>query len=130
MGLEVAVPGVSGYGSVAGVVAGLAALHASTRESVGSLPGAVLGEELAGIARARALLDTLEAVRLRAFDTRQEYRADLSASAASWLCHHLHLDPADAHARVRTARLLAELPATADALEAGTVTAAHVHALA
>jgi len=75
----------------------------------------------------------LEGLRTRVlgdFDAAAGGSVDGSPSTASWLRGHCQLAPADAQARVHTARVLRDLPATAEALAAGQIPFASAVAVA
>src|SRR5262249_51460950 len=106
-------------------------LHALLNElaaedvSIGSLR-----DELLELDRARARLDAEVSRRLRAFDRSCEWSVDGSQSAVAFLTTHTRCARADAHHRVRVARQLEAVEATAVAWAAGEITTRHVEAVA
>jgi Domain of unknown function (DUF222) len=92
--------------------------------------GAVVGADLAELVRARHRLDAVIQRRLAVFDGRGLAAADGVPSTAAWLRGKTRISGGEASGRVKTARLLGELPATAAALAAGQITLDHARAIA
>ena len=97
-------------------------------------PDALDDDELAAALMALHHSDAVRAAakaRLTAaFEARQVWANDGSRTAAAWLARHCGLPYGVARAEVRFARRLREMPATAEALAAGEVTAHHARRLA
>ena len=96
---------------------------------VDALPIAAVGELLVQIERAARALEALRTRVIGRFDAAGGGSVDGSASTAAWLRHHCGLDPRDAQQRVQTARVLREMPLTADALASGHIPYASVTAI-
>ncbi|RZS87266.1 uncharacterized protein DUF222 [Motilibacter rhizosphaerae] len=92
----------------------------------GTARGIALLEKHAAIARLQAEFLT----ELAEFDTAGEFVADNQVTAQAWLRHHARMDALDARRAVTAARALRDLPQTAAALAAGTVSARHVDEMA
>lgn len=113
------------------MVVGIERLHALLDEFAAEVVvGTSQRDELLVLDRARARLDAEVARRLRAFDQSLEWSVDGSRSAAAFLVKHTRCAKGEAHHRVRVARQVAELEATAAAWAAGEVTTKHVEAIA
>jgi hypothetical protein len=98
-------------------------------------PASVAPDELAELVRVlESVSSRLAAQSLRVlgdFDQRGVWEVVTAAySAGNWLTHQTGTSRTDATARVRLARALREMPATAAALAAGEITVAHARALA
>jgi uncharacterized protein DUF222 len=94
------------------------------------LSGAGLGAEITELVRARHRLDALIERRLGVVDARGLAECDGVASTAAWLRGKCRIAGAEASGRVKTARMLRELPATAKALADGAITLDHARAIA
>ena len=109
-------------------------LEAGTGEALSVDPDALdddtLAAALVALHRAEAQLAAVKARLTAAFDARRVWAADGSRSAAAWLGRHCRLPGDTARGEVRLARRLRTMPATADALSAGEVTAHHARRLA
>lgn len=92
--------------------------------------GASLRDDLLELERARARLDAETSRRLRAFDRSCEWAISGARSAAGYLVTHTRAARGEANHRVRVARDVEELDATAAAWAAGAVTTRHVEAIA
>src|SRR6478672_10877276 len=92
--------------------------------------GGSVRDDLLELERARARLDAETARRLRAFDRSCEWMVAGARSAAGFLVTGTRAGRGDAHHRVRVAREVDELPATASAWAEGSVTTRHVEAIA
>ena len=98
---------------------GIAALDA---EDLSGLSSQRLGDDLRWLSAQERAIQALQARRLAELDRRQ----DDSEGSAVWLQDNLGLTPSAAHAHIRTARLLQQLPATAGSLRRGEISAQHV----
>jgi hypothetical protein len=96
---------------------------------VADLPAPALGEHLQELMEARNKLDGQIERALAVFDARGYCETDGAASTASWLRGRCRVSGSEASTRVKTARGLRELPATAAALEAGAITLSHAQAI-
>src|SRR5215472_19302519 len=102
------------------------AIDRLAQEDLGLVPASGLGDDLRGL---RFAIDRMEAEfsrRLEHFDRHQGYVPSGYCSAAGWLNDECRMTRSTAWERVRQARRLAELQATADAFAAGDVNLAHV----
>jgi hypothetical protein len=97
---------------------------------VDGMGASVLGAHIRRLMTARDRLDGQIGRALQVFDARGYGESDGAASTASWLRGRSHISGAEASARVKTARALRDLPATARALEDGAITFAHARAIA
>ncbi|MEO6712205.1 MAG: DUF222 domain-containing protein, partial [Mycobacteriales bacterium] len=88
---------------------------------VDAMPMVAVGELIVRIEQASRALEALRTRAIGRFDAAGGASADGSASTAAWLRGHCQLSPTEAGARVHTARILRELPATAEALAAGRI---------
>jgi len=103
--------------------------------AAGALRGAALAELTATVQTVRAMQAELESmllVAVREVDARCAHRDDGALSTAAWLRMRARMAPGEASSCVRTARALAEpeLAATAAALRAGDIDAAHAREIA
>ena len=89
-----------------------------------------LAAALVALHRLEAGVAAVKARVTAAFDARRVWAADGSRSAAAWLGRHCRLPGDAARGEVRFARRLRTMPATADALADGSVTAHHARRLA
>lgn len=89
-----------------------------------------LRDDLLDLERARARLDAETSRRLRAFDRSGEWAVSGARSAAGYLVTHTRAARGEANHRVRMARDVGDLDATASAWAAGAVTTRHVEAIA
>lgn len=105
--------------SVMSAVDELAQLDASL--DVDAMPIIAVGELLVQIERAARALEGLRSRAIGRFDAAGGGGADGSPSTAAWLRGRCQFSPADAQARVHTARVLRDLPLTAAALAAGLI---------
>ncbi len=85
---------------------------------------------LARLERARAQFEGWMLGTVATFDESQAWRLDASYSAANWLQAHAGTSKWDASRRVRLAKHLQDMPATAAALRAGQITVEHARVLA
>src|SRR3954471_11268958 len=115
---------MSAVSAVAAAIDGLAAVD------VGGMPAAALGAHIRALMVERDRLDGAIERALGVFDAAGYGEADGAASTASWLRGRCRVSGGEASARVRTARMLRQLPATAAALEAGAVSLAHARVIA
>src|ERR1700710_1380286 len=76
----------------------------------GEIVGVTQRDELAGLWQQKARFDAQLSRRIGEFDTSVEWSVDGSRSAASWLLRDLRLATGEAHARVRVARQIAQMP--------------------
>ena len=76
-----------------------------------------------------ARLDAQFARRIAEFDTSVEWSVDGSRSAASWLVRNFRLATGEAHARVRVARQMAQMPVANAAWLEGRISSRHVDVL-
>src|SRR3954462_8292033 len=97
---------------------------------VAAMPSAELGAHIRELCAARDRLDGQIERAITEFDTQGMCEADGAQSTASWLRGRCLLPGSEASARVRTARMLRELPRTAAALEAGDISLGHARAIA
>ncbi len=108
-----------------------ALIDAVDAEGLADYPHDELAELMAGL---RSVIDRVESTYLqcvRRVDASGSYSADGALSAAAWLRWRLRLTGAAARDAVQTARELdTRLPALAEALAAGSVSVASVHAVA
>src|SRR3954466_6411820 len=81
--------------------------------------------EVVDLLETRERLDALIQRRAGAWDRDECWAADDALSAVSWLLHSVPMTKTDAMALVRTARHVVQHEATAKALAAGDVSAAH-----
>jgi hypothetical protein len=91
---------------------------------------ASLRDDLLVLERARARLDAETSRRLRAFDRSGEWAISGARSVAGYLVSHTRAARGEANHRVRVARDIDELDATALAWASGAVTTRHVEAIA
>jgi len=109
------------------VLAGLAELASEARAG---WPAEAQSERVRGLADLRERVEA-ELVRAVAqWDAERAWEADGALHPASWLANRTPMTRAAASQLVRCARLVREHDATAEALAAGTVTAAHVATIA
>jgi hypothetical protein len=94
------------------------------------LTGVAEGAALAELVRARHRLDAVIESRLARFDARGLAEADGVASTAAWLRGKTRMAGAEASGRVKTARLLGDLPETTAALERGEISLDHARVIA
>ena len=92
--------------------------------------GASLPDDLLELERARARLDAETSRRLREFDRSCEWAISGARSAAGYLVAHTRAARGEAHHRVRVARDVEDLDATARAWASGAVTTRHVEVIA
>jgi len=97
---------------------------------VADMPAPALGEHIRGLMAARDRLDGQISRALQVFDARRYCESDGAASTAAWLRGRSRIAGSEASARVKTARVLREMTATATALEDGMITLAHARAIA
>jgi hypothetical protein len=97
---------------------------------VEGMPAAALGAHIRALMTARDRLDGQIGRALQVFDARGYCQSDGAPSTASWLRGRSRITSGEASLRVKTARGLRELPATAQALEDGAITLAHARAIA
>ena len=97
---------------------------------VEGMSASALGAHIRALMRARDRLDGQIGRALQVFDARGYCETDGAASTASWLRGRCRVSGGEASARVRTARALRDLTATAKALEDGAITLAHARAIA
>jgi len=88
--------------------------------------GVARSAEVAELLAARERLDALLFAVVGAWDREKAWALDGSVSPVAWLAHRCAVTRQDATDLVRSARLVARHEATAKALDAGDVTAAHV----
>src|SRR4051812_11707163 len=93
------------------------------------MSASALGAHVRTLMAARNRLDGQIERALAVFDARGYGEADGAASTAAWLRGRCNIAASDASGRVKTARGLRDLHATAEALEAGAITLAHAHAI-
>ena len=87
-------------------------------------------ELLRDIARARNVLDALEAEAIHRLDSMGWYLDDAAVSAKAWLAYRTGIPRAVAGARVRLAKRLRRLPLLAEAMAVGAVTIHHARSMA
>lgn len=97
---------------------------------VGGLPAAALGEHIRALMQQRNRLDGQIQRALTTFDGRGYCEADGAPSTASWLRGRCRISGSEAASRIKTARMMRELPHTTAALEAGAITLGHARAIA
>ncbi len=97
---------------------------------VDELPVMEQPAHMAKLERARAQFDAQMLGQLADFEESQAWRLDASYSAANWLTGHAGTSKWDARRRVRLAKHLRDMPATAAALRAGQITVEHARVLA
>jgi hypothetical protein len=97
---------------------------------VAAMPAAALGADIAELIEARHRLDGQIQRRIGVFDAQGMSEVDAAPSTASWLRGRCRLAPGEASARVKTARLLRELPMVATALAEGEISFDHARAVA
>ena len=95
-----------------------------------TLDDRTLAEALIELRRVRARLAAVEARLVDAVDTRRPWAPAGYRTTACWLADGDNTALGDARGQVRLARRLRTMPATAAALAAGDITAAHAHRLA
>jgi hypothetical protein len=127
-----AIPAPAGapFGLPAAVDTLLAQIRAVAEQEPWTVPVAELGAQLV---RLQTGIDALTGTAARWTQTfaDQDGPADAGAgSLATWLRRELRVTGKDAARRVRVGRLLNQLPATLEALEAGQIGIGHVHVLA
>jgi hypothetical protein len=108
----------------------VAAFRRLTTVAVDDLDSGALGE---GIVAISGLVDGLQGERarwLRPFEQRNGHRDDGAVSIVAWTAHRCHLSPGAAAETVTTARHLAALPETAQALRAGQIGFQHAAVIA
>ncbi|MEO7629755.1 MAG: DUF222 domain-containing protein [Mycobacteriales bacterium] len=98
-----------------------AALRFDPSVDVDAKPIVAVGELIVRIEQASRALEALRSRAIGRFDAAGGASADGSPSTAAWLRGRCQLHPTEAHARVHTARVLRDLPATAEALAAGRI---------
>src|SRR5262245_58323241 len=97
-------------------------------------PGSLTGDELSArireldAERSRVELELLEMV--AAWDARQQWAADGSVSASTWLAWRCEMGRSEARSHVRTARRMRSMPLTVEAARAGRLGASKVALLA
>ncbi len=106
------------------------ALDLDAGVDVDAMPVVAVGALLVRIEQAARALEALRTRAIGRFDAAGGGAADGAPSTAAWLRGHCQLAPDDAQQRVRTARVLRELPRTADALAAGRIPFASAAAIA
>jgi Domain of unknown function (DUF222)/HNH endonuclease len=114
-------------------VSSIAAVRAAVGELAGDDPArdaSTLGAELVELRRLAEALEAQWLRRLRAFDTSGGAEAFGAVSTAGWLRAACRLAPGVARERVRLARRLPDLPATAAAFAAGEITGEHARLVA
>ena len=97
---------------------------------VAGLDDGTVADALVELRRVRARLAAVEARLLDAVDTRRPWASIGFRSTATWLADSDNTALGDGHDDVRLARRLRTMPATAAALAAGDITAAHAQRLA
>ena len=102
------------------------AVDGLAREDLKLVPASGLGDDLRGLRSAIERMEAEFSRRLERFDRNQGYVPSGYCSAAGWLNDECRMTRSTAWERVRQARRLAELPATAAAFAAGDVNLAHV----
>ena len=107
-----------------------AALDDLGGREVSGLPVVLLRQELLDLHALTARLEAAKVDVLRAFGAVQGHRADLNTSLQAWLRNTLKVDAAEASRRVRTARVLPDLPKTEAALRAGDISIEHADLIA
>ena len=109
----------------------IALLHGALDElAADDVTNTSLRDDLLELDRARARLDAETSRRLRAFDRSGEWAISGARSAAGFLVTSARVARGEAHHRVRVAREVEELDATASAWASGAVTTRHVEAIA
>jgi hypothetical protein len=106
------------------------ALDGLATVDVAALPAGALGDHIHDLFDARNRLDGVIERAIGAFDAQGMGEIDGCPSTASWLRGRCRLAPAEASARVRTARVLRELPMVATALSEGEISFDHARAVA
>jgi hypothetical protein len=106
------------------------ALDGLATVDVAGMPAGALGEHIKELFEARNRIDGELERAIGEFDAHGMGDADGCPSTASWLRGHARLAPADASGRVKTARMLRELPKTAAALQAGAMSLDHARQIA
>ena len=106
------------------------ALDGLATVDVGGLPDAALGPEIEELLTARNRIDGQIQRRIGVFDARGLGEFDGAPSTASWLRGRCRLAPIEASVRVKTARMLRELPMVSTALEEGEISFDHARAVA
>src|SRR3954453_734589 len=96
---------------------------------VADMPAPALGEHLQDLMEARNKLDGQIERALAVFDSRGYCETDGAVSSASWLRGRCRVSASEASTRVKIARGLRDLPATAAALEAGAIALSHAQAI-
>lgn len=112
--------------SLADVEAVVAAFLA---QSVDAMPGSQAGAEAVTLAGLIGRLQAARLDRLALVQADGTWALDGSRSAAAWLSRQERSSRAAAGADLKTARLLQDLPATADAVRAGTLPTEHARAI-
>src|SRR3982751_4718442 len=101
----------------------VAQLRAALGEPAGEdVPAMSLRDDVLELERMRARLDAEASRRLRVFDRSGEWGVSGARSAAGFLVKHTRAARGEAHHRVRVAREVDALPATAAAWASGAVT--------
>jgi hypothetical protein len=106
------------------------ALDGLAAVDVAGMPAVVLGADIQELLTARNRLDGEIERRIGVFDAQGMSAADGCPSTASWLRGHCRLAPSDASARTKTARILRELPKTAESLQSGDMSYDHARQIA
>src|SRR5215472_3385674 len=102
------------------------AIDLLAQEDLDLVPAASLSDDLRGLRSAIERMEAEFSRRLERCDRNQGYAPSGYCSAAGWLNDECRMTRSTAWERVRQARRLAELPATAAAFAAGDVNLAHV----
>ena len=118
-----------GGGSVASLRESERAVSALAAEPMGVLSGQELLELVRGLEVVRRRLDAVTDRLAGVVDASGAHGVDGHSSAKAALVHVGRLSGAEAHARVRTARVLSRLPAVAAAYAAGAIPSGHVRAI-
>ncbi|HMK12856.1 MAG TPA: DUF222 domain-containing protein, partial [Acidimicrobiales bacterium] len=97
---------------------------------LGSLTGDELSARIRALDAQRNRVELELAETMAAWDARQQWAADGSVSATTWLAWRCEMGRGEARARVRTARRLRSMPFTVEAARAGRLGASKVALLA
>ena len=96
----------------------------------GAVSDAALGASVRRLQRCESAVYAEKLRRLHEVAERESFRADRERSVADWAGAQLGLSPAEARVQVRDAAALDRMPATAQRLFSGQITAGHVGAAA
>jgi hypothetical protein len=106
------------------------ALEGFAQEDLRVAADATIEDDLHELTRAAARIDVERSRRLAEIERRGSFRRDGALSVTSWLIAHANLAPGAAAQQVRLARFLRDVPAAAEALAGGELSASAVAVIA